>query len=206
MATHREKANSSGKISGLALEEALEGHAGAVTAAARGLTDTTSNNALLFAIAAQNDGVGEWWSNELLEAMAICAAVALAELGLEVGHVTQHRVLTARKVDPSGPNSPADWHPLVAEAGGGEEMPKGAQMMATTPSGDGYWVVGSDGGVFSYGDAEFYGSLGGIALNAPVVGITATPSGGGYWLLAQDGGVFAYGDAPFYGAPTGHVR
>jgi hypothetical protein len=29
--------------------------------------------------------------------------------------------------------------------------------------------VASDGGIFNYGDALFYGSAGGLALNAPVV-------------------------------------
>ncbi len=85
-------------------------------------------------------------------------------------------------------------------------MPTGAQMLAATPSGKGYWVVGSDGGVFAYGDAGFFGSMGGKKLNAPMVGITATASGAGYWLIAQDGGIFAFGDAEFFGAPTGKVQ
>jgi hypothetical protein len=63
----------------------------------------------------------------------------------------------------------------------------------------GYWLVGADGGVYSF-DAPFYGSAGAIHLNSPVVGITATPDGLGYWLVAADGGVFAYGDARFYGS------
>ncbi len=67
--------------------------------------------------------------------------------------------------------------------------------IAATPDGGGYWLVASDGGVFSYGDAQFHGSLGGMDLNAPIVGIAATPDGGGYWLVARDGGVFSYGDA-----------
>ena len=29
-----------------------------------------------------------------------------------------------------------------------------------TPSGAGYWMVGSDGGIFSFGDAKFHGSTG----------------------------------------------
>ena len=33
--------------------------------------------------------------------------------------------------------------------------------MATTPSGLGYWLVGSDGGIFGFGDATFHGSYGG---------------------------------------------
>ncbi|MDA8311104.1 MAG: hypothetical protein M0Z46_10935, partial [Actinomycetota bacterium] len=39
-----------------------------------------------------------------------------------------------------------------------------------TPDGHGYWLVGKDGGVFSFGDARFFGSMGGAHLAAPVVG------------------------------------
>ena len=35
--------------------------------------------------------------------------------------------------------------------------------MASTPDGKGYWMVASDGGIFSFGDAAFYGSMGGTA-------------------------------------------
>jgi hypothetical protein len=37
----------------------------------------------------------------------------------------------------------------------------------------GYWLVASDGGIFSYGDAGFHGSAGSLTLNKPVVGMTA---------------------------------
>jgi hypothetical protein len=77
--------------------------------------------------------------------------------------------------------------------------------MAATPTGKGYWLVASDGGVFAYGDARFRGSAGALRLNRPVVGMAATPSGQGYWLVASDGGVFSYGDARFYGS-TGAIR
>jgi Glycosyl hydrolases family 43 len=69
----------------------------------------------------------------------------------------------------------------------------------------GYWQVGADGGIFSFGAAQFYGSTGSMKLNKPVVGMAATPDGRGYWLVASDGGVFAYGDAGFYGS-TGSIR
>ena len=75
--------------------------------------------------------------------------------------------------------------------------------MAATPDGGGYWLVASDGGIFSYGDAAFYGSRGGQPLNKPIVGMAATPDGGGYWLVASDGGIFSYGDAAFYGSRGG---
>ena len=65
-----------------------------------------------------------------------------------------------------------------------------------TPDGGGYWLVAADGGVFAFGDAPFYGSMGGQRLNAPIVGMAATPDGHGYWLVAADGGVFNFGDAP----------
>ena len=75
--------------------------------------------------------------------------------------------------------------------------------MASTPDGGGYWLVGSDGGVFTYGDAGFFGSAGGLHLTAPVVGMASTPDGGGYWLVGSDGGVFTYGDAGFFGSAGG---
>ena len=71
-----------------------------------------------------------------------------------------------------------------------------------TPS-HGYWLVGSDGGIFSFGSAQFYGSTGSIKLQRPVVGIVPTKDDGGYWLDASDGGVFAYGDTQFYGSIPG---
>ena len=73
------------------------------------------------------------------------------------------------------------------------------------PDGLGYWQVASDGGVFAYGTAGFYGSMGGMHLNQPVVGMAPSVDGRGYWLVASDGGVFAFGDAPFEGS-TGNLH
>jgi hypothetical protein len=72
--------------------------------------------------------------------------------------------------------------------------------MSPTSDGLGYWLVASDGGIFTFGDAAFHGSTGGIRLNQPVVGMATTPDGGGYTLVASDGGIFTFGDAPFYGS------
>src|SRR6266851_4200029 len=70
------------------------------------------------------------------------------------------------------------------------------------PSGglNGYWLVASDGGIFAFGGARFFGSTGGMHLNQPVVGMTSRPTAAGYWLVASDGGLFAFGDAPFQGS------
>ncbi len=67
----------------------------------------------------------------------------------------------------------------------------------------GYWLVGSDGGIFTFGSAQFHGSTGSIHLQRPVVGITPTSSRGGYWLVASDGGIFAFGNAGYYGSIPG---
>ncbi len=79
-----------------------------------------------------------------------------------------------------------------------------AVAMAASKSGQGYRIAGSDGGIFSYGDAAFYGSTGNIHLNKPVVGMASTPDGHGYWLVASDGGIFSFGDAGFHGS-TGNL-
>ena len=75
--------------------------------------------------------------------------------------------------------------------------------MAATPSGNGYWLVAADGGIFNFGDARFFGSTGALRLARPVVGMAASPSGNGYRLVASDGGIFAFGDARFVGSTGG---
>ena len=57
-----------------------------------------------------------------------------------------------------------------------------------------------DGGVFTFGDAKFYGSVGAGQRSSPIVDMATTPSGKGYWLVARNGRVFAFGDARVHGA------
>jgi hypothetical protein len=81
--------------------------------------------------------------------------------------------------------------------------PAGRAGAATTGV-SAYWLVASDGGIFAFGGAGFYGSTGSIRLNKPIVGMAGTPDSQGYWLAAADGGIFSFGDAPFYGS-TGNL-
>ncbi len=83
--------------------------------------------------------------------------------------------------------------------------PGGRAVFVVPPAGSGYWEAAADGGVFGFGTAGFYGSMGGKPLDAPVVGLAPTLDQGGYWEAAKDGGVFNFGDAAFYGSMGGHT-
>ena len=81
-----------------------------------------------------------------------------------------------------------------AELGAPEGQLRVAALVGIAATPDAARATGSsraDGGVFSFGDARFHGSTGGLQLNQPIVGIAATPTGKGYWLVASDGGVFS---------------
>ena len=118
---------------------------------------------------------------------------------------------------PSSSPGPSPWTPTfgvdargrVSSVGGGATFPhavtRHAVAVARTPTARGGWIASADGGVYAYGDAGFYGSMGGVRLNQPIVGMAATPTGRGYWLVARDGGIFSFGDAQFYGS-TGSIK
>ena len=54
-----------------------------------------------------------------------------------------------------------------------------------TPDGFGYWLVGSDGSVYSFGDAQYLGSLPGLGVHmSDVVGLIPFSSGDGYELVS----------------------
>ncbi|MHB8682092.1 MAG: protease pro-enzyme activation domain-containing protein, partial [Acidimicrobiales bacterium] len=67
----------------------------------------------------------------------------------------------------------------------------------------GYWLVASDGGIFTFGQLGYFGSMGGTRLAKPVVGMAATPDGRGYWLVASDGGIFTFGQLGYFGSMGG---
>jgi hypothetical protein len=99
---------------------------------------------------------------------------------------------------------------LVLGGGPGYTMSATLVGAASTPSGNGSWLAGSDGGVYSFGSGTgsaattFYGSVqsDNVTLTAPVTAMAATPDGGGYWLLGADGTIFDFGDAHSFGDPA----
>ncbi len=90
----------------------------------------------------------------------------------------------------------ASGGPLVDNEGQG-------RIVDDDPRRNGYRLVASDGGIFAFGDAPFFGSTGSIKLNQPINGMASTPSAAGYWMVASDGGLFAFGDAGFFGSTGG---
>ena len=75
--------------------------------------------------------------------------------------------------------------------------------LSALPDGSGYWVFTDQGRALPFGDAQFYGDMGGTTLNGRVLDSVATPTGRGYWMVASDGGIFSFGDARFFGSMGG---
>ena len=135
--------------------------------------------------------------------------VAVTPTGdLVIGDTLNSRLRLVRFNRPAAPPPPppVSLEPLAAPE---PEAPAPADVtpiesappnLPIRPSGDGYRLVASDGGIFAFGDAGFFGSTGALTLTKPIVGLASTPSGQGYWLVASDGGVFAFGDAGFFGS------
>jgi parallel beta-helix repeat protein len=89
-------------------------------------------------------------------------------------------------------------------SGNSVTVTKGGVPIFIVPApGTANWLVSSSGGVFSFGQAPFEGSAGGITLSQAIVGEAAAPDGGGYWLAAKDGGIFSYGSASYWGSLPG---
>jgi hypothetical protein len=72
------------------------------------------------------------------------------------------------------------------------------------PAGGSYVLVGSDGGVFAFGHAGYYGSLPALGVAVSNVRtIVSTADGKGYWMSGNDGGIFGFGDATYRGSLPG---
>jgi hypothetical protein len=87
----------------------------------------------------------------------------------------------------------ADLVPPVTTTTAPQVTPTTAPV-GQTPNRSGYWMVGSEGRVYNFGDAKSYGDAT-LAAGAQAVDIEPTPSGNGYWIIDDQGHVFAKGDA-----------
>ena len=74
---------------------------------------------------------------------------------------------------------------------------------ADPPTSTGYRLAAADGGVFSFGTAQYLGSMAGRPLPGPIVGLSASGTGRGYWMAGSDGSVYPFGDAAPLGSMAG---
>jgi putative cell wall-binding protein len=100
---------------------------------------------------------------------------------------------------------PAAAEQVLAAAGLRPTTDRLVVARSVDTSGPGYRLVARDGGIFAFGGAGFFGSMGATRLNQPMVGMATSPSNRGYWTVAADGGVFSFGDARYRGS-TGAIR
>ncbi len=104
---------------------------------------------------------------------------------------------TTATTAPPTTQPPATQPPATQAPGGGDHGP------SVGPAGvkAGYWMVGSEGAVYNFGDAGAYG--GAVpAVGSSAVDLEPTPSGNGYWIVTDKGVVTTRGDAASVGAPA----
>jgi hypothetical protein len=76
--------------------------------------------------------------------------------------------------------------------------PVSATVAPPTALGSGYWMLGSDGAVYPFGEAPRVGAAS-VPAGRSAVDIEPTPSGRGAWILDDSGAVTALGEAPALG-------
>jgi hypothetical protein len=156
---------------------------------------TVPGHEAVFSASAQNYTSVQWqWS---LDGGAVFVPAPSTTSTLVVTAAPELNGLVVRAVFADGPSTSTTAEAVLTV--------KWAPAMVSTPSGAGYLIAGDDGGIFTFGDASFHGSLGNLRLNQPIVGMAPTPTGKGYWLAAADGGIFTFGDASFHGS-LGNLR
>jgi polyvinyl alcohol dehydrogenase (cytochrome) len=91
---------------------------------------------------------------------------------------------------------------ITAFAGPSGVPPRAPSACHTQPNHTGYWVASTDGNVFPFGGAPLCGTLFGVPLAQPIVGMAGRATAG-YWLVARDGGIFSFGSAQYHGSTGG---
>jgi hypothetical protein len=139
-------------------------------------------------------------SQRLAAPIAICVGmIALLSGVLSALPALRHTVTAAGAAGAVQANSVQAFGVTPLGDLSGQSLNRPLVGMATTADGAGYWLVGRDGGIFTFGDATFHGSTGSLTLNKPIVGMAGDPATGGYWTVGADGGIFSF-DSPFFGS------
>jgi hypothetical protein len=116
------------------------------------------------------------------------------------GHLIAYPLPIAPRTPPAWPQ----WRGSSLHNGLEGDPIAGHQVTCRASSGaQGYRVASAAGSVLGFGVAPWCGSLAGVPVTSPVIGIASMPSGGGYWLATADGGVYAFGAARLYPGKNG---
>ena len=164
----------------------------------------------------RNGDQPEWW-NVIVIPVTSAQGLASVEQAKDYATVKGLETTPGSGVGVTGaPEVPTNaylWFQTLPGAGPATPGPVASTCVPHLPSGSvvggaalddgtGYYQVDAGGDVAAFGAATCYGSLTGIHLNQPIVGMAVDRSTGGYWLVAADGGVFAF-NAPFLGSTGG---
>jgi hypothetical protein len=96
-------------------------------------------------------------------------------------------------------NTGAPGCTLVTVSATAPPPPPPTLVLGETLTRPGYWMLGADGRVYSFGISLLLGQPAGSLGSAQAVDIESTPSGLGYWIVDDAGHIHAYGDAPALG-------
>jgi hypothetical protein len=148
-----------------------------------------------------NVGPDHGGTNVIIQGDYLTGVVSVSFGGLLASSVARLSNGNVEAVSPARSVGRADV--VVTTLGGTSPVTAADSFTYDSSSPHGYWLVGGDGGIFTFGLAQFHGSTGNLVLQRPVVGITPSTDNGGYRLVATDGGLFAFGDSRYYGSVPG---
>lgn len=186
----------------------LEGRGAGYRTAANGTNPGNATSHAVVAIMGEGDPLTDQCKVAWLDARALCRAHPTRGANEHL-HPHDHWHSTGCPGSPMrswlAAGAPAPQLAWTPPAGLPAQMAGPCAAVAVIPSGQGYILAGADGGVFTFGEALYFGSLPelGVTPNAPIVSAFVSPSGGGYTLVAADGGVFTFGDALYHGGLGG---
>jgi sugar lactone lactonase YvrE/ribosomal protein L24E len=96
--------------------------------------------------------------------------------------------------------APAPAQPPAEQPPAGQPPAGSGPGTTSGPRQSGYWMLGSDGKVFPFGDAKSMGDASAaLPPGVKAMHIEPTPTAKGYWIVNEDGAVYAFGDAPALG-------
>ncbi|HEX6348401.1 MAG TPA: hypothetical protein VF160_03305 [Candidatus Dormibacteraeota bacterium] len=75
---------------------------------------------------------------------------------------------------------------------------------AAPPPAGGYNILTGFGGIYSFGNAGYYGNLIDRGYPGPAIGLAETPDGLGYDILNTAGAIYTFGDAQYHGNLLDH--